>query len=494
MGTICSAEDDFIPVDKPQKAANINSANIYDLANRVNVFMKAQHNPIELNSTMSQTIPIQLKIDVGEIASNEKAPIDIILVLDHSGSMAGERMELAKDACYDVLQYLGPQDRVGLIKFDCKATEVTHISTMTEQHKAKLVRDIRSIEAEGGTDIAAGLKLAIKMLHKRKYVNAVTSIFLLSDGEDEGADERVRNLIASYDFDDVYTINTFGFSHHHDPELMSAIAHEKGGNFYFIEEINTIDECFADCLGGLVSVVADNVNVVVQSYGSDLLPGLRICQSYGLPGDWIQTGNVYKRTIPHLMSGREMNSIFEVRIPACNTLIQEGFTQLKIASAQITLQGLNYDNSQKASVVKNVDLIVTFTNPGVQVQQRTVDADVMFNYFRVRKATILNMAHLACSRGQFGEAKAMLQSLIQEMKQSVLATSKVGDFDDLIKDFEAAFNHIQYYHRGGKHHLLQHHRNHMDERSNIHSNVIYGNAIQASMVQAARNKKMPYRY
>jgi Mg-chelatase subunit ChlD len=495
--TVNYGEDEIInsrAVTKAQQASN--TTDISDLTTKIQLSMKTLQNPIELSSTREQIIPVQLKIDVDEIITSEKAPIDIILVLDHSGSMNGERMELAKEACFDLLQYLGPQDRVGLIKFDDEATKVSNLRTMTEKNKTQMVREIRKIEADGGTDITAGIKLAVEMLHRRKYVNAVSSIFLLSDGEDERAEEGVRNLIARFAFNDIFTINTFGFSHHHDPELMSAIAHEKDGNFYFIEELETIDECFADCLGGLLSVVADNVTVDIQEVESDVLPGLRINKFYGFDGAWQRNGKTHTRIVPHLISDRETNSIFEIIIPRTSNLIPEGFCQVKIGSAQVTIQGINYNNLQRVSLVKTIDLMVTFTNPGVQVQTRIIDGDVMFNYYRVRGAELLNQVHLACGRGKFYEARSMLTNLIKEMRTSILSVQDVEGFDELILDFEAAIGHAHQhtYNRGGKHHLLQHHRNHYDERSNIHSNVRYGNAIQANMVLAARNKKNQYGY
>lgn len=39
---------------------------------------------------------------------------------------------------------------------------------------------------------------------------------------------------------------------------MNEIAHMKEGQFYFVPNLNVIDECFVEALGGLVSVVANN--------------------------------------------------------------------------------------------------------------------------------------------------------------------------------------------------------------------------------------------
>jgi len=64
----------------------------------------------------------------------------------------------------------------------------------------------------------------------------VTSIFLLSDGEDDKGEANTRELLAKYLFNEIFTINTFGFGVDHDPHLLNAIAHMKDGNYYFIED------------------------------------------------------------------------------------------------------------------------------------------------------------------------------------------------------------------------------------------------------------------
>lgn len=50
-----------------------------------------------------------------------------------------------------------------------------------------LHKHINSLYASGGTNICSGLDLAVKTIKDRKQLNNVTSVFLLSDGQDKGA-------------------------------------------------------------------------------------------------------------------------------------------------------------------------------------------------------------------------------------------------------------------------------------------------------------------
>lgn len=49
---------------------------------------------------------------------------------------------------------------------------------------------------------------------------------------------------------------------------MSEIAHYKEGQFYFVPDLLKIDECFVEALGGLVSVIANNVKLSIKPSGS----------------------------------------------------------------------------------------------------------------------------------------------------------------------------------------------------------------------------------
>lgn len=99
------------------------------------------------------------------------------------------------------------------------------------------------------------MTLALKAIKERKYKNPVTSVFLLSDGQDSSG--CVNFLKNQGEIEgNPYTINSFGFGADHDPVLMNDICKVKDGNFYYVEHINSVDEMFIDALGGLFSVVA----------------------------------------------------------------------------------------------------------------------------------------------------------------------------------------------------------------------------------------------
>jgi hypothetical protein len=303
-----------------------------------------------------------------------------------------------------------------------------------------------------------------------------------------------RNLLARYKFNDIFTINTFGFGEDHDPILMSEIAHMKDGSYYHIEMLDRIDECFVDCLGGLVSVVADNVHVSIKPETSEVFPSLKVSKAYGIDDNsWTHPdGIMYSTVVSHLHSGRDKNFMLEFEIPSTNLMIPTGMAAVKIATVHVTVQGLNLRMGQPQTITKQADLVVNVVNFGLGTQQ-VIDDDVMFNYYRVKGGDLIKQAKLTADAGQYSQAKNMLSGVIEEMKGKN-NTEGNEDFLSLIKDFEALLQYLDSnrYRLGGQHHLIQHHRNHMDERSNLQSNVKYGNQVQANMVATAAQRKRGY--
>lgn len=129
-------------------------------------------------------ILINLKAPVTKGNMNSRAPIDLVTVLDISGSMTGTKIALLKQAMGFVIQNLGPLDRLSVIAFSSSARRLFPLRRMTESGKQESLQMINSLVANGGTNIAEALKKGAKVMTDRKFKNPVSSMILLSDGQD----------------------------------------------------------------------------------------------------------------------------------------------------------------------------------------------------------------------------------------------------------------------------------------------------------------------
>ena len=98
---------------------------------------------------------------------------------------------------------------------------------------------------------------------------------------------------------------------------MSEIANLRDGNFYFIEDVTKLDECFVDALGSLFSIVVQNVSITMELVQTHPLIKPECHQTFG--NMWIKKAElIYQINIPQLMSGVSKDFMMGLLIPAFN--------------------------------------------------------------------------------------------------------------------------------------------------------------------------------
>ncbi|KAL2652485.1 hypothetical protein R1flu_020613 [Riccia fluitans] len=117
-------------------------------------------------------------------------------------------------------------------------------------------------------NIAEGLRKGTKVLEDRRMRNPVASIMLLSDGQytynmkhrshGQFIPGGRRSALGSQ-----IPVHTFGFGEDHDAALMHSIAEGSGGTFSFIQTESAVQDAFAQCIGGLLSVVVQNAQMKI---------------------------------------------------------------------------------------------------------------------------------------------------------------------------------------------------------------------------------------
>merc|ERR1719446_89441 len=133
---------------------------------------------------------------------------------------------------------------------------------MDAQGKDEASVETLRLSAGGGTSIAAGLHTAIAVMEQRRQRQKVSAILLLTDGQDGSTRARVPELMQRTARANC-SLYAFGFGKDHDAALLSEIAEQAQTPFTFVEETDKIREAFAGAVGGLSSVVAQQVNLTI---------------------------------------------------------------------------------------------------------------------------------------------------------------------------------------------------------------------------------------
>lgn len=125
---------------------------------------------------------------------------DIMLVVDTSGSMEGEKLALVQAGLDTFLQRILPEDRVGLITFDSTARVVAPMTPLAENRSA-LQGEIADMRARGKTAVFDALELARRELEALPPTDdeRIRAIVLLSDGADNSSGASLESLRANFD-------------------------------------------------------------------------------------------------------------------------------------------------------------------------------------------------------------------------------------------------------------------------------------------------------
>ncbi|CAD6257108.1 unnamed protein product [Miscanthus lutarioriparius] len=247
-----SFNDDEEPLRKPGPPAR--------LTQRVQLIKyHSPHAPLAPNN---QKVVLDLK---GASSAASRAPLDLVTVIDVSGSMDFEgRLDSAKKALRFIIRKLTDDDRLSIVEFDYEATRICPLRCATEAAKVDLEALVGRLVTRGLTNIQAGLDTGLSVLSQRRFTaGRAANIMLLSDGGENIGDAR------RVDPGDV-PVHTFGFGSDHDSTLMGAISRRSlGGVYNFVDESNKptiLSETFSQILAGLVTIVAQDLELTVTPF------------------------------------------------------------------------------------------------------------------------------------------------------------------------------------------------------------------------------------
>ena len=214
----------------------------------------------------------QLAISVSATTSefDSTVPLNLCLILDHSGSMNGRPLETVKQAAGRLLDRLKPGDRFCAVAFDHKATVL--VPNQIVEDPASIKRQIERLRPAGGTAIDEGIKLGIEELGKGKK-EAISQAFLLTDGENEHGDNnrclKLAKLAAEYNM----TLNSLGFGDNWNQDILEKIADAGGGALAHIQRPEDAVEEFGKLFTRVQSVGLTNAYLLFS-----LMPNVRLAE------------------------------------------------------------------------------------------------------------------------------------------------------------------------------------------------------------------------
>jgi|HigsolmetaAR202D_1030399.scaffolds.fasta_scaffold00044_60 Ca-activated chloride channel family protein len=196
-----------------------------------------------------------------QVVSNVRMPVNVSFVLDHSGSMKGQKMESARRATSIALDLLDAQDVASVVIFDHRTELLIPATNVT--NKRELQDKVSRIRDAGGTKIAPAVEMGLREIERGPApASAIRRLVLLTDGQTENEDHCLRQ--ADEAGRRQVPITALGLGQDWNEDLLIEMANRSGGVAEYISQPSEIASFFQNTVQRAQASVVQNANMVLR--------------------------------------------------------------------------------------------------------------------------------------------------------------------------------------------------------------------------------------
>jgi Ca-activated chloride channel family protein len=215
---------------------------------------------------------------------------EVVLVLDTSGSMAGEKMGQARNALTFCLNQFNPQDRFNLVTFstDVRALSDGRLLPATKENIAKALRAVETLEATGGTDIDGALRAALNNDFSPGADKAKLVIFLTDGRPSVGITDShsILNDVAAGNKTHRARVFVFGVGTDVNTHLLDKLSLDSDGTSSYVAPTEDLEVKVSDFYAKMKNPVMTDVSL---DFGAET-----------------RANSIYPRKLPALFKGSEL--------------------------------------------------------------------------------------------------------------------------------------------------------------------------------------------
>lgn len=206
--------------------------------------------------------------------------LQLVLVVDKSGSMAGESIAAVRDALRNLAPKLTERDEVMIIEFDDSYDITMGFRAMDAAGRTKFLDVVDDLDDDGGTDIESAMARGYADLAALANPQGKSKrLMLFTDARPNVGrtdQNEFRTLTQRY-ADEGIGLSAFGVGLDFGQELTYHISRLRGGNFFFLRNADRVREIFDDFELHVTPIVYDLALRIPTP------PGARLKSFYGLP-------------------------------------------------------------------------------------------------------------------------------------------------------------------------------------------------------------------
>jgi Ca-activated chloride channel family protein len=398
--------------------------------NELNIQLNSDKKLISKSEKTQRIVEIRLQAPTTS-TDDQRPKLNLALVLDRSGSMAGDKLEHVKQAAKHVLDQLQNHDKVALVVYDNEIQVLSKSIQVTNGNCFELKQLISHIRSGNTTNLYGGWLAGCKEIASAADEGSVNRTMLLTDGL-ANVGETDLEILGQHAFElykDTISTSTFGVGYGFNEHLLEAMSNRGGGNFYFIEHPNEIRSIFLKEFEELVGISARRVEIRLE------LPAE---VEWQVLGGWSseRKDNQLHIYVGDMLSGRTQEIYLRLQVPA-----DENASKLSL-SAKVFGQG------EPGQVFEGIAELDFAYDEQVEVEQAAEDRELVERYSQVELADAANEALKLEREGKRERASQMLNESLQRSKPYI-SPQAASNYQDISNKMRSGLDetHRKRYHQ-----------------------------------------------
>jgi len=330
--------------------------------------------------------------------------LNLSLVIDRSGSMAGDKINYTRQAAQFLVQHLGANDTLSILLYNDRIE--TLLPPQRLSNKDMVTQRLERITVSSTTNLSGGWLQGCQYVAENLQTGALNRVLLMTDGlANRGVTSRDQLVkIAAEKHGEGITTTTMGLGNDFNEDLLVAMAEAGGGAFYFIESPEVTPDIFREELRGLLSTVGQNLSITLKT--TEAVKEVRQLNAYA---EQVK-GNATRFSLGDIVAHETKTLALELTIPALANLGEQ----------QIGTLRFEYDEIQPDGSRHQVDEMP------IRINVRPSDAPLPLPDIHVRKSVLLlqaaqtrQQAIRAADQGNLMEASASLKQMADQITDSL---------------------------------------------------------------------------
>jgi hypothetical protein len=350
------------------------------------------------------------------------ASLDIVAVIDRSGSMSGLRIELVKKAVDFISKQLRPGDRLALVSYADNAKVDLPLTSMDSDGRLQCSQALETLQAGGVTNLGEGLLWGLGELVSSDAPAA--AMLLFTDGLANRGMTKTEDLVEAMQgpISDMgrksRAVFSFGLGTDHNAQMLFSLSDAGTGCYYYVDSAQAIAPSFADCLGGMLSVAAQDVTLTLHAKQGVSINNVHADFNVELSQDKTEA----RIKMRDLSSDAEKEVLFNLSVPALEA------TEEKWSLVACTLNYVDVADG----ITKTQECALTLRPLHNGEQQVDPDSGVEVHRCRLLAARAMEQAAASLFTGSLSDVQAILSEALEALEGSPARTAIKKDIQERI--------------------------------------------------------------